>query len=578
MMLLLTMRRAIQCVLAATIAATASLILCYAFRDPIIGTWPKLLLVLIAAGAAAAPSTVLLLLVATIPIAFLGSLVSAAPFHEAEAMVIAAICGGGWRVAVNSRDDPIAPDLWPPLGLIATVVTCSFIVMLADTFATDPSLFKRSIVQAVTDDYLRQRGVLALGDQGIFAIESLLLFIAATRAACGRPEWTAAFSRMLVSGAAGAAALNVTRLMQVVLRSAAPVSALGTALHSIRINTGYGDVNAAGSYFALAGVVACGMALTSDGLARLATVGLSALLAIAAWLTGSRAAVAAAILGVAGLLAGRLRAPSSRRSALYGLGICALAAVGFFMFFSNPFTGPDARLSVTVRLELARIALRMFATRPFFGVGIGAFYATSGEYLAIGPLRDYYVRENAHNNILQFVAELGAVGTVAAGWLIVVATKRWRQAKRTLPADERALFHVLTAANMAFVSTMLLGHPLLTPSVSYTFALTTGAMVGMPRNAPYPRRAGVSAVAAIGLLLLALPFRIHDRIFHANMEHVGWGVGEWEYDATGEKMRRPMDHATLFVPPDTRWIELPYRLATSGTPVRFAVMFRGHRA
>jgi hypothetical protein len=501
-----------------------------------------------------------------------------APFHEAEAIVVAAICGGAWRASLRARDEPVAPDLWAPLLVAATVVGCSLLVVLASTYALEPSLFWPSIVQAVTDDYLRERGVLAGVDQGIFAIEGLLLAAAAASAARHRPQWTAAFSRMLVAGAAGAAALNLTRLLQITLRSPTPLITLRTALQSVRINTGYGDVNAAGSYFALAEVVVCGIALSGNGFARLAALGVAALLAAATWLTGSRAAVAAAIVAVASLLAARLRMPDSRRLALYGLAACGFAGVIFLLLFPNPFTGPEARLSVTVRIEMGRIALRMLGSRPVFGLGIGTFYAASGDYLAASPLHIYYVRENAHNNLLQLTAELGLVGALAAGWLAAAVIRHWRVAHRSLPDDRRSELHVLTAANLAFIATMLLGHPLLTPQVSFVFALSMGAMAGMGADAAPSRRADRWAAAAVALLLIALPVRIHERVLHANMEHVGWGVGEWEADAaTGEKMRRPTGHTTLFVPPGVRWIELPCRLTAPASPVRFAVAFRGHR-
>jgi uncharacterized membrane protein SirB2 len=573
------MRRVIQRVLAAIVAATTAVILFYLARDPLLGAWPKALLLAITATAFAAPAAALLVVVATVPIAFLGSIVSAAPFHEAEALVVSAICGGSCRIALRRADEVIAADLWPPWIVSVAVVTCSLAVMLAGTFALDPSAFLPGLVRTITADYLREHAQLADVSAGILALESLLLFAAAERVASQRPQWTAAFARMLVVGAAGAAALNVLRLLQIGFRSATPLATITTALRTIRINTGYGDVNAAGSYFALAAVVTAGAAVVSAGGARMAAVSAGILIAAAAWLTGSRAAVAAAILGAAALLAARLHSPTTRRFAVYGLMLCALATIVFVAFFSNPFTGPEARFSVGMRLEMARIALRIVATHPIFGVGAGQFYAMSGEYLAASPLRAYYTQENAHNNFLQVLAEFGLAGLLAAGWLAVVVIVRWTNANRALATQDRPLFHTLTAANIAFVATMLLGHPLLTPAVSYVFALSCGALTGMSAVGARPaRRAHILALVSIGLLLAALPFRMHSRIVSANLEHVGWGVSEWQPDSSGEKMRRPTAHATLFVPPRSRWIELPCRLATPGDPVRFAVFFRGHRA
>ena len=69
-------------------------------------------------------------------------------------------------------------------------------------------------------------------------------------------------------------------------------------------------------------------------------------------------------------------------------------------------------MAAAVRWELAQTSLRMTASRPSFGVGIGSFYCAvrrirSPELLRIFPPA---IHENAHNNFLQILAELGDRG------------------------------------------------------------------------------------------------------------------------------------------------------------------------
>jgi O-antigen ligase len=89
---------------------------------------------------------------------------------------------------------------------------------------------------------------------------------------------------------------------------------------------------------------------------------------------------------------------------------------------------PQRPLSVaaSIRVELARTGLRMFAANPLFGVGVGRYYAVSGEFSSPQLLRTY-LRENAHNNFLQILAELGIVGFGAFAWLLLAVGRRiWR--------------------------------------------------------------------------------------------------------------------------------------------------------
>ena len=65
--------------------------------------------------------------------------------------------------------------------------------------------------------------------------------------------------------------------------------------------------------------------------------------------------------------------------------------------------------ALELRKEFALTAVRLVASRPFFGVGIGDYRIASGEFTS-ERLRAGYPNENAHNNFLQILAEVGSIG------------------------------------------------------------------------------------------------------------------------------------------------------------------------
>ena len=89
----------------------------------------------------------------------------------------------------------------------------------------------------------------------------------------------------------------------------------------------------------------------------------------------------------------------------------------------------SAATAAQVRWELARTSVRMTAANPAFGIGIGRFYSRSGEFSSPELLATFppAVHENAHNNFLQILAELGIVGFGVLRWLLWSAAGYGRQ-------------------------------------------------------------------------------------------------------------------------------------------------------
>lgn len=548
-------------------------------------SWPRLLTLIAAVVAAFAPREALLVLTAAIPLAFLGPPISPVPFRFLEAFVVACVAGWIFRAAVHKNGLNAVPrELLLPATLIALVVACSAVVQLSAIRAADPPTFDAALRRALTRDYFADPGPLQDAAGAMLHLESLALFCAAAAVTRRHTGVVPQFVRMLTAGAIAAALLNLQRFATVALRSEAPLATLRAAGGPLRINTAYSDVNAAGSYFALAAVAATGLiAAAPDAWKTLPIAALGAILA-AMWLTGSRAAVAATIVTVAAASFWRLvRERRNRRAAWLVLAGCAAGSAVFLTMFPNRMTGPGTGVAVLVRREMWRISFEMVRQHPWFGVGVGQFYNASAPLIAASPLAQFYWRENAHNNVLQIVAEAGLAGAAAYAWLLVAVIRRMRVTLAAISV-QRPVFEGLIGGLTAFSATALVGHPLLTPEVSFTFALALGVAAGSAETDPevVPTRTRVRArsvaIVAAVMLMLCLPFRIRQHIANANLEHVGWGLSSWETDAMGERFRRMLGPATFFVPSDALWIDFQYRLIDPAHPVTLSLTFRRREA
>lgn len=70
------------------------------------------------------------------------------------------------------------------------------------------------------------------------------------------------------------------------------------------------------------------------------------------------------------------------------------------------------------RDEVAGYALNMWKDYPVFGAGLGAFPVVFPRYSAQGTQASY---THAHNDYLEFGAEVGAVGLVLLGMMVVLS-------------------------------------------------------------------------------------------------------------------------------------------------------------
>ena len=439
-----------------------------------------LVLLLIIAAACLRPVEVVLAAVAAVPVVKIAlAMLGLYDGATAELMVLATVSGCLLRGFVSGTSEGRWPSWRAASIAFAAVAVASMLVELAAVrVLISPELFWTSLPDEIASYMSRGRSDLA----GRFSpvpsataiLEGVLLFSAIISLPDG-PANAVRVLRMFVLGASAAATLNIARFAGAVLRSESPAQAVTDLLRTARISVGFGDVNAAGSLFVLAIFTAAGLALAARSSGRPASTPESSrasrppapspwtliwllatcLCALALWLSGSRAAflagIAAAILWLA------WRGGRVARRALPALALAAL--IGIWLF-PNPIVDRSAVGAMSIRMELARVSFRLLGESPVFGIGIGRFYSRSGAQIRDPAVSAIYPRENAHNNFLQILAELGLVGLVSFAVVLVgVAVVAVRSLAPWSPAAGAAV------GVAAFLITCLAGHPLLTPEV-----------------------------------------------------------------------------------------------------------------
>ena len=134
--------------------------------------------------------------------------------------------------------------------------------------------------------------------------------------------------------------------------------------------------------------------------------------------------------------------------------------------------------ALEVRWELARTSFRILSAEPLFGAGIGRYHSRSGEFSSPRLLELFppAIHENAHNNFMQILAELGIVGFAAVGWLLVTAAGSCARLVRAAPHDP--LRWGVVVGLLAFAISWLGGHPLLIDEPAFAFWILLGLRAG----------------------------------------------------------------------------------------------------
>jgi O-antigen ligase len=546
--------------------AAAALLLCF-YRHPI-GVAAGTSIALAAALAVLRPYYTLLLLAGFGPLAsvlFALADIEAGGLRLSEAMVLTLVIGWTASHALRPRRVEVPPML--RLGAAVLLAAALASTVVSATIAVAEGLGTVSlagIVPGVLDSYAVEWN--AVTAAMMFA-EGVVLVVAAADLCAGNVQRRGGVLRIMFAGAAAAASLNVLRLITISIDDEQPWTALWTYFVSQRINVHYGDLNAAGSYFAMMLPLAVGFATR----ARVFSAMSSCVIAIALWLTGSRTALAAVGIatGVVALAALRDRGRPRAAAIVGALGVCGAAAALWVLSPQGRNINPSS--AVLIRFDMARVALTLAADNPVFGVGLGQFFDLAGTYTTI-PL--YRTGENAHNNFLQVLAELGVPGLLL--FLLVIGSAIRQGWRRSMPFDPQS--GMLTGL-LAFLATCIGGHPLLVLHAAYPFWLAIGVMGASGEARPGSRRLALITLLAVALLAGSLPFRAAAAVRAANLENTSIGFSIWHRDSGGLRYRWAGGRSSFFVPASARAVRIPLRHGPEAPdPIEVRILLDGREA
>jgi O-antigen ligase len=494
----------------------------------------------------------------------------------AETLVWAALAGLG-ADAVRARGRVPRVVGAPAVVLIAIVLASLAAALQVLATREGPASWQR-MAELITHGYLADHYFVAL-HTGLLLVEGLLLFAHGARLGT-----TPGTLRLVVAatsaGAAAAAVCTLTRLEHSAARAPSFWPALVDLAGRLRWNVHYPDVNAAGSFYAMAVLAACGGAWTATRRARPAWIAAALLTAAGLWLTSSRIAVLAvpAAAAAAGLLprlhAGRRQALAASAIVFGALAVLALVAIVL------PQRGmqKSSLLAADIRFGLIETGARMIKAYPVFGIGLGGFQQRSGEFSSPELIAKFpvAVHENAHNNFVQVAAETGIAGGVAFAWTILAAVLA--VARRAAAGDR--LHQLMFAALAAFVITMLAGHPLLVPEAGYAFWLLAGTAAGaaLAETAPAQssQRQGYTLAALLAVVVLTLPLRVTAAVRDTDLDHLGIGVSSiWHVSPDDRRYREAIGEATLFEPTGAFKLSINPRTTE---PVRLEISLDGRLA
>ncbi len=524
---------------------------------PVIG-----LLVLFAILSAWRPELALPMLAAIVPIAtWLGR-----TWHGGvawpEVFVVAFGTGYAARQISQRHRDPVnalSNPVWTAIGVVLVSLSVK-LLFLRDTIGSDA--LQTQLWTVLTQQYFIGNGGSPELDAAMRLMEGLLLLRAASVSAA-QPAGGPVLVRSVVFGAALAGAVNLWYLWESALRQDSPFLTFLRYIRTIRFNRHYGDVNAAGSYFVMTLFPALAHVFRSW---HLASVLASVLIVASLTFSGSRTAMVAGILGALLLAARVLRRfdfshAAARLRLVAAMSVIALcASVALVALVQRNVTPSLATLKL--RAEFTRTSLRMLAAAPLFGIGVGEYPARSSEFSSPELLKQYSVlNENAHNNFLQLLAELGLVGFGAFMWVLAAAGVAC--ARRLAAHPDDGLLWAAGTGVLAFIITWLGGHPLLLDAPAFSFWLLLGAVAGW-RTTNLETTDHVSVLGKVGAVValvavISVPLRVRAEVARADLEHRGIGLSEWHHGEDGVRYRVAGAESTVFLPSSARVVTLPLR-------------------
>lgn len=526
---------------------------------------------LAAAAVAAAtlwrPGAGLLMVAALAPA---GALLARPPARAAELIAWALLSAWLLRVwrPIAQRDGPGAArpvEVIVPAILYAAALTVSWLALTITAAPGIPTAaLPRFLFQAIPADHL----VLSSPEPETWTMLQSLTGMALLVASVAIVRHDARLRRGLVWVlVASATVLAVVTLADIASQWAARGYEAWFLLRYARgerISVHLRDLNAAGSLYVLAGLVAASAALLDTRRRRL---WLPAFVPIvpALGLTGSRTSFLAAAAGLFLLAVAQRRWPLTRRQIAASAALVAVLLVaGLATLDWQPDVRGSAGRAANLRSQFLDTTARMFASAPVFGVGTGRYFDRSSQFMPV-PLRELYGNENAHNYFAQQFAELGLVGGLLFVWLVwAVVAAGWAAVRAAADTAPPALVGLFAGVG-AYLLTCLTGHPLLVPEAAFPFWIAAGALVAIGSGEPAagyrstwrPALAGPIAIVLVICALLAAHLGragvAYARVTEPPPEYGFHGVETAPDGATFRWMTR---HAVTYVPPGAGFVRL----------------------
>jgi O-antigen ligase len=506
--------RAGQLMFAVIVSALISLPLASLFQHPHVTLGMKGLVAAIWLVAVSWPAAGVLAIAVLLPLAlpiehFLGPAPTATAITEA---IVLAFAGG----AILRLRAP-APDgggrLSRPALLFGSLIAASAIVTLVAQHALAPTRdLPSDLWQHVTTRYLFAVGQWTELHQAVRWISALAVAALVERALRRAPAVAPMVVRMFLVGGAAAATFAALRVGTLLLEGRIDQDRwviLKYIFNELRISALHQDPNAAGSYFGLLLVPALIIALRHRNVWM--ALGVIPLVGVAFVVAGSRAAMLAVgvVIGVMAVMA----MFKSRRFVLATSVLILVPLLGFVASAVTRSSHASLGRAAAIRHEMSLLTFDMTRDHPAFGVGIGNFRAVSRHYVTdeYPQLRRFAPNgQNAHNNFLQVLGELGTPALIVFLWLVLPVVRRWPWEPAS--ASEVEVYASAMAAGLAtFLISALFGHPLLVPEVAAAFFLALGLTSALLPAPGGRRRVGQIVLwAAISLVVLSLPWRIGD--------------------------------------------------------------------
>jgi len=238
----------------------------------------------------------------------------------------------------------------------------------------------------------------------------------------------------------------------------------------------------------------------------------------ATWASGSRTALAAAVIGAVPLVRIALArgATLSRRRVAVASTAAAVALV--VLLTALPVAGPLRRMQASLpsanaaslsafvdelwnRNGYGLAAVQMIREHPWTGLGVGSFHVIVADYSYLVKFHWYLIPDNAQNWYRHQLAELGLLGSVGwIAWAALFAVALWRH---RAPATARAEASIVRGLLIAIGLISLLGMPAQDVAVAITFWTLAFWYVSITDGVGDSRRPVVGPwVAAVVLIVL----------------------------------------------------------------------------